>query len=148
MLNLIRTLLPSVAMLCALSISAQDAPLYGTWHGKMKTANGARYVFSLDILPERDGGWGSLKAVAIHNRNGDQEVIELTGIIYADKSIYLSDVIDRYEALKDGRRVSKLQFLLKYKDGNYHLDGHWQEYRDLRRYRKGRLFLRKLQSKA
>ncbi len=114
----------------------------------MKSANGSRYIFNLDLLTGPGGEYGSLRGVAIHNRNGEMEVIELRGVIYADQSMYLSDVLDRTDALIQGKKVSKLQFLLKYEGGVQTLDGHWQEYKDLRKYRKGRLVLRKKKRKA
>ncbi len=142
----LKSLLICIAYLGVSYASAQNE-LYGSWQGKMRTASGGQYVFNLDILPAT-GRHGSLRGVAIHNRNGEQEVIELNGLLYYDQSIYLSDVLDRFTAGKDGRKVSKLQFLMKYESGSMVLDGHWQEYLDLRRYRKGRLVLRKRKSKA
>ena len=137
----------SFLMLCHLSAYSQPE-LYGSWQGKMQSANGSKYVFNLDILSASSDGHGYIKGVAIHDRNGEKEVIELRGVIYGDQSVYLSDVLDRYSAVNQGKRVSKLQFLFKYDGADPTLDGHWQEYRDLRSYRKGRLVLRKKKRKA
>ncbi len=137
-----------LACLLSISLGYSQSELYGSWQGKMRLANGARYVFNLDILAGTGASSGSLRGVAIHDRNGHKEVIELTGIVYHDRSIYLTDVIDRFTAFNEGKKCSKLQFLMKWDDGNLTLDGHWQEYQDLRKYRKGRLVLRKKKSKA
>ena len=87
-------------------------------------------------------------ARAMHNRNGKPEVIELEGILYQDHSIYFSDINDRWEMQKQGKGFSRLQFVLKFENGKPFLDGHWQEYEDIRRYRKGRLVLQKQNSKV
>lgn len=75
-------------------------------------------------------------------------VIELSGKLYGDQSVYFSDTGDRYRRSELGQAFSKLQFMLKYQDGELVLDGHWQEYKDLRHYRKGRLVLYKRKQKA
>ena len=135
-------------VLCILPFTAvaQDQ-LFGSWQGKMTSAQG-KYIFNLDILPNFGSGRSSIKGVAIHDRNGAKEVIELEGIMYSDQSIYLSDVSNPNVKIEEGETFSKLQFLLKYNRGNIILDGHWQEYQNFHKYRKGRLVLRKRKSKA
>ncbi|NND33572.1 MAG: hypothetical protein HKN76_13360 [Saprospiraceae bacterium] len=138
-LHLILWLLPLTAF-------AQDQ-IFGSWQGKMSSLQG-KYIFNLDILPNFKEGNSTIKGTAIHDRNGAKEVIELIGILYSDQSIYLSDVANPDKKIEVGETFSKLQFLLKYESGILVLDGHWQEYEDLHRYRKGRLVLRKRKSKA
>lgn len=121
--------------------------LFGSWQGKMNGAKG-KYVFNLDIAPNYRDGAAAIKGVAIHDRNGLKEVIELRGILYSDQSVYLSDVSEPTRKIEEGATFSKLQFLFKYQKGELVLDGHWQEYEDLHKYRRGRLVLRKKKSKA
>ncbi len=113
----------------------------------MKSSQG-NYVFTLDLVPNAKDGHGYVKGVAVHNRNGINEVIELTGVLYADNSIYLFDDGDISQQVKDGQGFSRLQFLFKFDGSDPVLDGHWQEYHDFRRYRKGRLVLKKTKRKA
>ena len=127
------------------AIFAQDQ-LFGSWQGEMRSVHGT-YTFNLDIL-STNSGEDPIRAVAMHDRNGEREVIELKGIIYNDSSVYFSDVSDRYHKASIGEKFSKLQFLFKYENGIPVLDGHWQEYQDLRKYRKGRLVLYKKKRKA
>jgi hypothetical protein len=133
-------------LIIPVSGSAQDQ-IFGSWQGKMSGAKG-NYIFNLDILPNYKEGGSAIRGVAVHDRNGDKSVIELSGVIYGDQSIYLADVADPSHKILEGATFSKLQFLFKYQNGDIVLDGHWQEYRDLHKYRKGRLVLKKLNSKA
>lgn len=122
-------------------------PVFGSWQGKMSTTSG-NYIFNLDLRPDQSGSGSMIKAVAIHDRNGNKQVMELEGILYQDQSIYLVDIGDPYTKIRDGETFSRLQFRFIYENGDLVLDGHWQEYEDLRRYRKGRLVLRKQKAKA
>ena len=135
-----------LACLVPMTLFAQDQ-IFGSWQGKMNGAKG-KYIFSLDILPNYKDGTTAIKGVAIHDRNGPKEVIELTGLVYSDHSVYLSDVSEPVKKIEDGATFSKLQFLFKYHRGELVLDGHWQEYEDFHKYRRGRLVLRKRKSKA
>jgi hypothetical protein len=129
--------------------------LMGTWQGKMRASFGD-YEFRLSIsnadprdLAEDSGSRNGLRAVAIHDRNGQKEVIELKGIVYSDRSVYFHDVNDPLRTNIDMEDpFSRLQFLMKYDRGKLILDGHWQEYHTKRRFRKGRLVLRKQKVKA
>ncbi len=150
MLNRTQDVILGLLLLCCMGmcvgLTAQEKHLYGYWHGKMKGSQG-KYEFNLDIRPGK-GNAPELRGVAIHDRNGGKEVIELQGTMYGDYSVYLGDVADRYVQAREGKKYSRLQFVLKFERGGLVLDGHWQEYRDLRRYRKGRLVLRKERRKA
>lgn len=136
------------------SLTAQDVVM-GYWTGKMKSEYG-NYEFSLSISPQRDGkmlDWcgsrSNIKAVAMHNRMGMEEVIELNGVYYSDNSIYFADERDPHGLKKDESfKFSRLQFLLKFEKGQPVLDGHWQEYKNMFQYRKGRLLLKKGKGKA
>ena len=141
-----KTVLLVLSLVSTQFLGAQSE-IYGSWVGHMRSAKGD-YVFTLDILPDKEMGFGYLKAVAAHNRNGIKEVIELSGLMYADESIYLVDKGNLDVKVAEGNGFSRLQFLLKYEGGELVLDGHWQAYHDFRRYRKGRLVLRKSQRKA
>ena len=141
-----KTVILLLSLISCQIVSAQS-DIYGSWVGHMRSAKGD-YVFTLDILPDKQQGYGYLKAVASHNRNGIKEVMELTGLMYADESIYLVDQGDLDQKVSEGNGFSRLQFLLKLEGGEIVLDGHWQAYHDFRRYRKGRLVLRKSQRKA
>jgi len=136
----------TIALLFALNGLSQEEVI-GSWQGKMSSLHG-KYLFNLDIKPDRKLGMNHLEGVAIHDRNGDREVIQLKGYIYSDNSIYLEDVLIPAESVQEGKTSSKLQFLFKYENGTLVLDGYWQEYQNIRKYRKGRLFLRKYSSKA
>lgn len=132
-------------ILIATNVQAQD--LFGSWQGKMVSTSN-RYIFSLDVRANPGKYGNAIKAVAMHDRNGSREVLELEGFLYFDNSIYLSQISDPVDQINKGDTFSKLQFLIKYQDGQWVLDGHWQEYEDLRKYRKGRLLLVKRQAKA
>ena len=127
----------------------------GTWQGKMRASFGD-YQFRLSITEAdpkdltKDCGYrDALRAVAIHDRNGEKEVIELKGIVFSDRSVYFHDVNDPLRTnVEIEDPFSRLQFLLKYERGKLVLDGHWQEYHTKRRFRKGRLVLRKQKVKA
>ncbi len=121
--------------------------LYGNWQGYMSSAVG-NYVFTLDLAEVPKDGTIQIRGLAMHNRSGLREVISLVGTVFSDLSIYLEDERKADVALEAGDTFSRLQFLLKYEGGDLVLDGHWQEYSDLRRYRKGRLVLRKATRKA
>ncbi len=125
---------------------AQDQ-IIGSWQGKMKSDRG-NYVFTLQISPNYGKRARRLKAVAMHTRNGVKEFIELTGIHYTDDSIYFCNKGNLQQQVDEGLGFSRLQFLLKFNRGEPVLDGHWQEYSDLRHYRKGRLLLRRHVQKA
>jgi len=135
-------------------LAAQDVVM-GYWSGKMQSEYG-KYKFSLSIQPQRDGkllNWcgsrSNIKAIAVHNRMGMEEVIELNGIMYGDNSIYFADERDPYGLKKDESfKFSRLQFVLKFENGKPILDGHWQEYKNMFQYRKGRLVLTKGKGKA
>jgi hypothetical protein len=135
-----------LACIIPITIFSQEQ-LFGSWQGRMNGAKG-NYVFNLDIIPNSKEGATAIKGVAIHDRNGPKEVIELAGLVYSDQSVYLSDVSDPSSKIEEGATFSKLQFLFKYHKGELILDGHWQEYEDLHKYRRGRLVLRKKKSKA
>ncbi len=119
--------------------------LFGNWEGKMSSVHG-KYFFNLVIQPDQDRR--KIRGFATHDRNGSREVIELKGIFYSDNSIYLADVVRPKKKIKAGETFSRLQFAFKWLDGAWVLDGHWQEYFDLRKYRKGRLVLRKRRPRA
>ena len=127
-------------------LSKSQNHVYGSWQGKMSTPSG-NYIFNLDLRPDK-GGRGSVKGTAIHDRNGEKEVIELEGFIYGDQSIYLADVADPLSTLQNGGTFSRLQFLYSYQGGEMLLNGHWQEYQDMHRYRRGRLVLKRRKTKA
>ncbi len=137
-----------------MALIAQDR-FYGSWIGYMSSDKG-NYEFSLNISEaERSAGdkkqcgsRNTFVARAMHNRNGKPEVIELEGVLYHDQSVYFNDVNDRWEMHKVGKSFSRLQFVLKFQGGKPILDGHWQEYEDIRKYRKGRLVLKKQSSKV
>lgn len=143
-------ILVSISLTCL----AQRNPVTGYWNGKMQSQFG-KYEFSLSVQPQRNGRMlehcgskSNIKAVATHNRHGLIEVIELDGILYGDNSVYFSDVKNRFSD-KDGEgKFSRLQFQLKFESGEAILDGHWQEYMDVKKYRKGRLVLKKGRTKA
>ena len=141
-----------ISLLC-ISLAAQDMVM-GYWNGKMESEYG-KYEFSLSIQPQPVGKtlrWcgsrSNIKAVAMHNRMGIEEVIELHGIYYGDNSIYFSDVKDPYQLDEESFKFSRLQFILKFEKGKPVLDGHWQEYKNMFQYRKGRLLLKKGKGKA
>ena len=134
-----------ILFLLPVSVYSQDQ-LFGSWQGNMRSVHGT-YTFTLDILSTSDAK-DPIRAVAMHDRNGEREVIELKGIIYHDSSVYFRDVSDRFQKASVGEKFSKLQFLFKYENGIPMLDGHWQEYKDLKKYRKGRLVLYKKKRKA
>ena len=146
-------LILSILTSSVLPLVAQNAVM-GFWNGKMKSEYG-KYEFSLRIQPQREektlhwcGSKSNIKAVAIHNRMGLEEVIELEGVHYGDNSIYFADVIKPCDLKEESFKFSRLQFVLKFEKGQPILDGHWQEYKDIRRYRKGKLVLKKGKSKA
>lgn len=112
----------------------------------MSTPTG-NYIFNLDLRPNQSGG-GAIRGTAIHDRNGEKEVIELEGYIYGDQSIYLADVGDPLQKLQNGGTFSRLQFTYSYESGEMILNGHWQEYQDTKRYRRGRLVLHRKRTKA
>ena len=133
--------------LCLLPMFAEaQGDIFGSWQGKMSTPKG-NYIFNLDLRPNKSE-WGRVRGTAIHDRNGEKVVIELEGIVYGDQSIYLCDVGDPYSRIEGGETFSKLQFILALHNGDVVLNGHWQEYEDLRRYRKGKLVLHRRKSKA
>ncbi|MCB0666037.1 MAG: hypothetical protein KDC80_09460 [Saprospiraceae bacterium] len=140
-----RALIISVFLILPL-ISFSQRQLYGSWQGKMSTPSG-NYVFNLDLRPSPDGT-SSIRGTAIHNRNGEKQVIDLEGIIYGDQSIYLSDVADPLKKLSRGDTFSRLQFTYSYQSGELVLSGHWQEYQDMSHYRRGRLVLFRKSTKA
>lgn len=140
------TILLSFILILPFTGFSQES-IYGSWEGKMSSNHG-KYVFNLDLRPQLGNQSSIIKGVAIHDRNGDKEVIELEGVIYQDQSIYLVDLSDPYRKLKEGGTFSRLQFRCSFQNGDMILDGHWQEYDELNRYRKGRLVLRKRKSKA
>jgi hypothetical protein len=123
-----------------------QAQVFGSWQGKMSTPNG-NYYFNLDLRPNRTGG-GNLKGTAIHNRNGETVVIELEGYFYGDQSIYLADVGDPFRKLQEGNTFSRLQFICTFEGGELVLNGHWQEYQDMSKFRRGRLVLFRKKTKA
>ncbi len=150
-----RYLIFTLLSLLWIGTDAQDR-FYGSWIGHMSSDKG-NYEFSLNITeavkPGAEekkvcGSRNTFVARAMHNRNGRPEVIELEGILYHDQSIYFSDINDRWEMHKVGKSFSRLQFVLKFQGGKPILDGHWQEYEDIRKYRKGRLVLKKQSSKV
>lgn len=133
-------------LLIPLTGTSQD-DMVGFWQGKMKSASG-NYTFTLRIKPDYAKHAKQLKAVAMHNRNGSNEVIELVGTLYSDNSIYFREMGDLQKRVDDGFGFSALQFLLKFERGEPILDGHWQAYRDFKHYRKGRLLLKRHIAKA
>lgn len=120
--------------------------IYGSWQGKMSTPNG-NYIFNLDLRPTKSGK-SYIRGTAIHNRNGEKQVIDLEGIMYGDQSIYLADVSDPVKKLQNGDTFSRLQFTCSYQSGEMVLDGHWQEYQDMSHYRRGKLVLFRKRTKA
>ncbi|MBX2817415.1 MAG: hypothetical protein KTR24_15510 [Saprospiraceae bacterium] len=135
------------------SLAGAQEPVLGYWKGKMQSEYG-KYEFKLTVQPQsdatviHDGMKSTIKAVAMHNRLGLDEVIELNGVYFGDNSVYFSDVNNRFSECEGEGTFSRLQFLLKFEKGEAILDGHWQEYKDVKRYRKGRLRLKKSRGKA
>jgi hypothetical protein len=144
-------------------LSAGQENLYGQWSGKMLSSNGP-YDFTLTIAPQVEklnfegklsnkdrsgcGVVGYVQARAIHNRSGEPELMNLVGMVFSDQSIYFAEEGNKWSLIKTNDSYSSLQFTVKWEGSNAMLDGHWQEYETYRRYRKGRLVLKKQKSKA
>ncbi|NND07701.1 MAG: hypothetical protein HKN87_15095 [Saprospiraceae bacterium] len=141
-----RAIVITCLLVMPLYVLAQDN-IIGFWQGKMKSTAG-NYIFTLRIKPDYAENAKQLSAVAMHNRNGVNEVIELIGTLYSDNSVYFREKGDLQKRVDDGSGFSCLQFLLKFNRGEPELDGHWQAYRDFKRYRKGRLLLQRHLAKA
>ncbi|MCB0685871.1 MAG: hypothetical protein KDC53_05085 [Saprospiraceae bacterium] len=141
-----RTLILPLLLVWLPFLCWSQGQIFGSWQGKMSTPRG-NYIFNLDLQPGKSGR-GYIRGVAIHDRNGEKQVIELEGYFYGDQSLYLADVADPLEKVQQGNTFSRLQFLCKYEGGEMILSGHWQEYEDLRKYRRGRLLLHRKKTKA
>lgn len=136
-----------------LSVIAQSKILLGTWVGNMQGNQGA-YTFRLTLQDPHTfastqdftntDNYHNIYAVATHDRNQNQKTFRLKGRVFPDQSIYLYEIA---EDLKDQDpedvEFNRLEFELKILDGMPVLDGHWQEYKTIRKFIKGRLFLRK-----
>ena len=122
------------------------------------------YDFTLTIAPQTEklnfvgklnnkvksgyGIVGYVKARAIHNRNGEPEMINLAGMVFNDQSVYFAEEGNKWSLIESNDSYNSLQFTIQWEGGSAVLDGHWQEYETYKRYRRGRLVLKKQKSKA
>ncbi len=145
-----------IILIAAISFPALAQDMSGDWVGVIQKKDGYKYTFRLRILPHQElladlesfnlSRKENIGAIVTHDRNGEREVFRLSGNKYYDNSIYLHEHAgERKRNREKGLPFSRLQFVLKSDQRGPYLEGHWQEYLTIRKYRKGRLLLRRIE---